>query len=267
MEKIKLLVLLLISFLISLFFSGFSTAKILSGNINKEDYLENAHVVIDGRNGGPVSNAEVSIPSKGFFTKTNSYGQFKLDASLDGPAILSVQADGYKPFSLTVNEQSVKDPLIVVITKLFNNEIVIDNSLHHLGDDKFSSSSANFYDFRSKSEGPYFFKEFYLDKVNPKETPVLSLGSIIGLDTSMAKRLAQSKSTISASSPVNIFLNSQKIGEIKINGDNQGIPLPKSLLRPNSYNTIRIETGINQAAREYTDYDDIEFMNIVLQVK
>ena len=61
-----------------------------------------------------------------------------------------------------------------------------------------------------------------------------------------------------------IYINSKKIGEIKINADNQEISLPKGILKQNSANTIRIETGVNQQARTYVDYDDMEFMNILL---
>lgn len=258
---------LILAFLLSVFFSGVCIATTLSGNIDKEDFLENSSVVVDGLTGNPVPDAEISIPTQGFFARTNHWGQFKLDASMKSPVILSVKADGYKPFSLTVNESQTKKPLTIVITKLFNNEIVIDSQLHHLGDDKFSHSSANVDDFRLKSEGPYFFKEFYIENLSSKNAPVLNLGSIIGLDTPMAKRLFQSKVASSASSPLKVYLNSQKIGEIKINGDNQEIPLPKNILRSNAYNTIRIETGTNQSSVSYVDYDDMEFMNLILTLK
>jgi hypothetical protein len=242
-------------------------AEVISGNVNKEEFREKANVVVDGMTGNPVSDAEVSIPTEGIFTKTNNYGEFKLEASLKSPVILSVKADGYKPFSLTINESKTKNPLIIVVTKLFGNETIIDSEVHHLGDNKFSASSANAKDFNLKAHEPYFFKEFFVETLDSKDKAVLKIGSIIGLDTEIAKKLGQSNITISSSTPTNVYLNSQKIGEIKINGDNQEIRLPKNILRPNSYNTLKIETGINQQTTSYTDYDDMEFMNLLMVVK
>lgn len=268
MKKLNIFV---ISILIIIFFninsSNFCKAEMLSGNVNKEDFLEKSNLVIDGITGNPVSDAEISIPKEGIFTKTNDSGKFQLDANFKSPTILSVKADGYKPFSLTINEGKIKTPLIIVVTKLFENELIIDSKIHHLGDNKFSSNSANAGDFNSKTQGPYFFKEFFIEKIDLKSDAVLKIGSIIGLDTEVAKRSGQSKVNTSSSSPVKIYVNSKKITEIKINGDNQEIHLPKNILRPNSYNTIRIETGINQAEMTYVDYDDMEFMNLFIVFK
>jgi len=236
-------------------------AEILSGNVDKEEFLGTSHMVVDGATGNPVADAEVSVPTEGIFTKTNNSGQFKLDASFKAPAILSVQANGYAPFSLTINETG--NPLTIVITKLFGNEIVIDNEIHHLGDDNYSEKSANAEDFKLQSESSGFSKEFFVEKFDSNSNPVLKIGAIIGIDTKIAHKL-EGKKIKTYSSPIRIYVNSKKIGEIKINGDNQEIPLPKSLLRQNSTNTIRVETGVNQQARTYVDYDDMEFMNILL---
>jgi len=254
-------------FILSLFFallSSFCKAEILSGNINKEDFLEKSHIVIDGATGNPVAGAEVSLPTKGIFTKTNNSGQFKLDASFKDPSILSVQADGYKPFSLTIDENGNKKPLTIAISKLFGNEIVIDSEIHHLGDDNFSEKSANAEDFKLSSESSDFSKEFYVDKFNSNSNPVLKIGTIIGLDTKTAHRIDGKGGIKASSSPMRIYVNSKKVGEIKINGDNQEILLPKNLLKANSTNKIHIETGINQQAKTYVDYDDMEFMNLLL---
>lgn len=268
MKKFNIFIIFLLAIFLSINFSNFCNAKVLTGNINKEDFFKKSHIVVDGATGNPVSEAEISIPTEGIYTQTNDNGEFRLAASsFKKPAILSVNANGYKPFSLTLDENKISKPLIIVITKLFSNETVIDKELHHLGDNKFSSNSANSGDFNSKAEGSYFFKEFFIEKIDLKNDTVLKLGSIIGLDTEMAKKLGQSKVTISASSPVILYLNSKKIGEIKINGDNQEIPLPESILRANSYNTIRIETGINQESKNSIDYDDMEFMNLLLIIK
>ena len=74
-----------------------------------------------------------------------------------------------------------------------------------------------------------------------------------------------SKARIKAySSSMQLYINSKKVTDIKINGDDQEIPLPVKLLKQNSNNTILIKTGINQQATSYVDYDDMEFMNLLL---
>lgn len=266
-RKLFFFAVFLLIILLNTSFSNICEAKTLTGNINKEDFVEKSNIVVDGMTGNPVSGASVSIPTEGIFTKTNDYGQFKLDASIKTPAILSVQANGYKPFSVTISDGKIKKPLILVVTKLFGNETVIDNEIHHLGDNKFSLNSANAKDFQLKSEGAVFLKEFFVGNIDSKDDSVLKIGSIVGLDTEMSKRLGQSKVKTSTSSPMSVFLNSQKVGEIRINGDNQEISLPKNLLKPNSYNIIKIKTGINEDATSYIDYDDMEFMNILLVVR
>jgi len=248
----------------SISFSGFCSAQTLSGNINKEEFLEKSHIVVDGSTGLPVAGAEVSIPTEGIFTKTNNSGQFKLDTSFKSPTILSVQADGYKPFSLTINENENSKPFVIVVTKLFDNEIVIDSEIHHLGDDNFSDKSANAEDFKLSADGAAFSKEFFIEKFDLKSSPVLKIGTIIGLDTKMAHRVSGKTRIKAFSSAMSVYINSKKVGEIKINADNQEIPLPKNLLKANSTNIIRLKTGINQQASSYIDYDDMEFINLLL---
>jgi len=245
-------------------FSGFCKAQTISGNINKEEFLGKSHIVVDGSTGLPVADAKVSIPTKGIFAKTNNSGRFNLDISFKSPTIISVQAYGYKPFSLTINENKDKSPLIIVVEKLFGNEIVIDTEIHHLGDDNFSKKSANAEDFKLNADGADFFKEFFIEKFDAKTPAVLKIGSIIGLDTKMAHRVSGKSKIKAFSSSMQVYINSKNIGEIKINGDNQEILLPKNLLKGNSSNTIRIKTGINQQAASYIDYDDMEFMNLLL---
>ena len=268
MKKNNIFILfLLLAIFININFSSFCKAEILSGNVNKEEFLEKSHIVVDGTTGNPVSGAEVSIPTEGISIKTNDSGQFRLDASFKSPAILSVQANGYKPFSISINESKISSPLLIVVTKLFSNETVIDNEIQHLGDDNFSESSANAEDFKLKAGGPDFFKEFFVNKFDSEDNPVLIIGTIIGLDTTIAHRLDGKTRIKSYSTPIRVYINSKKIGEIKINGDNQEIFLPKNLLKPNSSNTLRLETGVNQQTTRYIDYDDIEFMNLLLVFK
>ena len=66
------------------------------------------------------------------------------------------------------------------------------------------------------------------------------------------------------SAPV-VYFNGNKISEIQLNGDGQKIKLPSSLIRKNQVNEITIKTGRNLMQTAYVDYDDIEFMNLIIE--
>lgn len=258
---------LLLIVALSLFISEKSNAKILSGIINEEHIIHESGIIVDQKTGIPIAGATISIPSKGISAKTNEFGKFQLDFPDCLPLILSVKADGYKPFSLIINQNRADRPMKIAIAEQTVNEVVIDTRLHHLGDNKFSRRSANCGEFSAKASGPYFFKEFFVDKVGPKFDVALIIGSIIGIDTKKAQSLRQSGVKTAASSPVEVFFNSQKIGEIFVNGNNHILRIPPELVRINSYNHVRIETGVNLASSSRTDYDDIEFIHLVLEFR
>jgi hypothetical protein len=261
--------------LITLIVLLLTTAKLpgltvpLSGSVEEEHYIQfdKTNTVVDASTGQPISNAIVSIPSHGITVQTNQKGEFNLNTSINKQAILSINAKGYKPFSLTINEKETLKPLTLGITKETGRETVIDSNLHHLGDDTFSKDSANAAEFRLKSTGPFFHKEFYIDKLEKNSNVVLKIGSLIGVDTEIARRLNQGNTLNGISSPTKIYLNSHKIGELKINGDNQEIPVPVQLLNQDSFNQIVIETGQNLYSKKKVDHDDIEFINLVLEFK
>lgn len=239
----------------------------LSGGIKEDSYLVEGknNSVVDVSTGNPVVNAEVSIPSKNIRTFTDKNGNFSFNADLSDSAILAVKAKGYKPFSLTVNHDIMNNPLTLGISKS-GREIVIDSNLHHLGDNNYSSTSANFDDFKARAENPVFKKNFYVGNISNASSLSLKIGSVIGIDTPVAIKLGQSRSR-SYSTPVRIFLNDKKIGEIKINGDNQEILISRQLINFNSYNKIEIVTGKNLKPRFSVDYDDMEFLNLILEVR
>ena len=62
-----------------------------------------------------------------------------------------------------------------------------------------------------------------------------------------------------------IVVNGKKISELTINGDNQEIEIPTSLITGSD--EITIKTGKNLFQKDYTDYDDIEFMNIRIEYR
>lgn len=240
----------------------------LSGSVEEENFLEQKKTgtIIDSATREPISNAQVSIPSKGIFVETDSGGRFSLNTSFKGPAILSVNADGYKPFSLTISDENKNKPLNIGVTKESSSEIVIDSKIHHLGDDSFAVESANAGDFRLNAEGHSFTKRFYVDNIDKGKTVALKIGSVIGLDTAIARKLRQNKITTSVSSPTMIYINSQKIGELRINGDGQQIFFPVQILNAGTYNEIIVKTGRN-LSKANLDYDDMEFINLILEFK
>ena len=91
------------------------------------------------------------------------------------------------------------------------------------------------------------------------------IGSIIGIDTLMARSVRQNAIVNSFSSPPEVFFNGAKIAEIQLNGDGQRIMIPNRLLKPAQMNEITIRTGRNMKQTAYIDYDDIEFMNLSIQ--
>jgi len=262
---------LLLIFIVFIFLTGGNCCfgDSLSGVIQKEKYVEQdkTGAVIDILTGKPVANATVSLPSQGISSQTDENGQFCFDSDLKGPAILSVKAGGYKPFSLTVNKDKLSKALILGISKESGNELVIDSGIHHLGDNNFSSDSANAGDFRSQASGSYFSKKFYVKSFAKNRDIILKIGSVIGVDTAIARKLGQNSIINSFSSPTIIYLNSKKVGEIKINGDNQEIIIAGQFLIPDNYNQITVETGRNLLSTRYVDYDDMEFMNLILEFK
>ena len=73
------------------------------------------------------------------------------------------------------------------------------------------------------------------------------------------------KFQIAFASPPEVYFNGNKISEIQLNGDGQRIKLPSSLIRKSQVNEITIKTGRNLMQTAYIDYDDIEFMNLIIE--
>ena len=92
----------------------------------------------------------------------------------------------------------------------------------------------------------------------------LVIGSIIGVDTKMARSMGQNKIIQAYASPPEIFFNGNKIAEIQLNGDGQRFKIPRNLIRADK-NEITIKTGRNLMQTAYIDYDDIEISNISLE--
>ncbi len=238
---------------------------VITGKVNQNETLKNKNKIVDSYTQKPVTGAAISIPSVGFRTTSGSDGTFELNTQINETAILSVQKEGYRPFSLTIDENIASKPLKLGIEKSKIGDVTIQSDVCHLGDDVYSETSANSMDFKGKSVGSYFSKKFSAQTLRPHEEAVIIIGSVIGLDTKMAKELGQNQIAYVYSSPAEIFFNGNKIGELNINGDNQEIAIPRQLLREN--NELTIKTGRNLFQHAYVDYDDIEIAGVRLEIK
>ena len=249
-----------------LIFSLFSPAfgHIFEGRVSeKGETMQNR--IIDKKTGEGISGANISFPKENYKTKTNKDGYFELDTSIDGTSIMSVQKNKYKPFSMTVTEKTFDKPLEIGIEKSNAHDIAIDMNMHHLGDNSFSETSANAEEFRSEAVGPFFTKRFNLKNINLNAPVYLVIGSIIGVDTLVARTMGQNKKPNAYASPPEVYFNGNKVAEIQINGDGQKIKLPSNLVKKNGMNEVTIKTGRNLMQTSYIDYDDIEFMNLIIE--
>lgn len=256
MKKILVLFIILSSFVPTF-------GSTIHGEISEQG-IKTPNRIIDKKTGQGISNADITLPKQNFRTKTNKDGYFELDTAIDGTSIMSVKKDKYKPFSMTVNQNTFDKPIEISIEKSDAHNLTIDSSMHHLGDNSYSDNSANAAEFQSDAAGPFFTKKFNLKNINTHSTVYLIIGSIIGVDTLTARSMGQNRRPNAYASPPEVFFNNNKIAEIQINGDGQKIKLPPGLIK-RGFNEVTIKTGRNLMQTSYIDYDDIEFMNLSIE--
>jgi len=219
--------------------------------------------IIDSATNSPISNAKITIPKYNYSTYTDTNGNFNFEKNIDSSTIMSVEKEGYRPFSLTINQRNnVSKPLVLGIEKSNISDIVIESSMMHLGDDNYSQSSANADNFRLNTIGPSFSKNFIMKRGTLSSQNYLVIGSILGIDTLLARSMGQNSIVNSYASPPEVYFNGVKIAEIQLNGDNQKIKLPNNLIKAEQANQITIKAGKNLMQRAYLDYDDIEIANL-----
>lgn len=221
--------------------------------------------IIDKNTGLGVEGAKITLPKQRYTTQTDSNGFFELNTQINGPSIMSVQKENYKPYSVTISDQALSAPIVIGIEKSNANGLVLDSNMYHLGDNNFSDLSANAGEFRTESIGPFYTKRFTLKNLKLNRPVFLVIGSIIGIDSAMARSIGQNRITNAFASAPEIYFNGNKISEIQINGDGQKIKIPPVLIRKNQVNEVTIKTGRNLMQTAYIDYDDIEFMNLFLE--
>lgn len=249
-----------------LIFSANARCATVTGGVSKADVNCGANQIVDNATNMPVANAKVSMPKLGYYTVTDDEGRFNL-ATIQNATILSVEKEGYRPFSLTVNQMANSKPIVLGIQKSDMFDVVIESDMMHLGDDNYSPSSANAGYFQLQSKGPSYSKQFVMKSSVLNKNNYLVIGSILGIDTLLARSMGQNKIVNAYSSPPEVYFNGTKIAEIQLNGDNQKIKLPNRLIKANAANEITIKTGRNLMQRAYIDYDDIEIANLSIMTE
>lgn len=255
---------LLFVFIIIFIANSAAFCEVVQGGVAKDGIL-GRNRVIDSATNAPINGAKVTLPMDNYKTYTDNNGNFSLGSSVNGQTVMSVEKSGYKPFSMTIDKNLASKPIILSIEKTTPKDITIETDMYHLGDNSFSELSANARDFQIKAAGPYYSKDFKIPSVPPGKRVDLIIGSIIGVDTQMAKSLGQNKITRAYASPPEVYFNGNKIASIQINGDHQKIKIPYGLIKQNQMNEVTIKTGRNLMQTAYVDYDDIEFMNLSIE--
>ena len=245
-------------------------SEVITGNVAKngtKNETKKQHKVVDANSQKGIPFATVKIPTKNYETKTDNNGFFELNADISGSTIMSVEKQGYRPFSITVDKENISKPIIIGIEKTQLSDLSLESDVIHLGDNNYSEKSANSGEFKLRSSGPFYSKTFKILQVGADENAYFVIGSVIGVDTLLARNMGQSHVVTSYASPAQIYFNGQKIGEIKYNSDGQQVLLPKQLIKQNGDNEITIKTGKNLFQKAYIDYDDIEVANLHIEFK
>jgi len=257
---------LFITFLIFSTLSLPAFCDLVQGGVEKQTVI-GRNKVLDTATKFPISGAKITLPQKEYSTYSDANGNFDLDADITGPTVLSVTKPGFKPFSMTVNQNSASRQLVLGIEKSTPRDITIDTNMFHLGDNSYSDLSANAGQFRVESVGPFYSKKIKIPTISPGTRVTLVIGSIIGVDTLIAKEMGQNKVNNAYASPPEVFFNGNRVADIQVNGDGQKIKIPYRLVKQNQYNEITIKTGRNLMQTAYVDYDDIEFMNLSIETR
>lgn len=239
-------------------------AEVISGKVNHND-MKYQNKIVDSKTQKTISNAKISIPEMHYTTYSDENGAFQLNADISGQTVLFVEKEGYKVFSLTVDNNVTRGPLKLGIEQSGPFDLQITGGVVHLGDNMFSNNSANSSEFRLNADGHYLSRKFNKPSFSQGQDVILKIGTIIGLDTKKAKEMGQNRIAKVYSSPMEVFVNGKRIGVIELNGDNHEIIIPQNLLKAS--NELLIKTGRNLFQTEYVDYDDVELANVRVEVK
>ena len=239
-------------------------AEVISGKINHDD-INYKNKIVDYKTGKSIDGAKISIPDLNYSTYTDDDGTFRLNADINRKTVLFVEKEGYKTFSLTIDNSVLKSPLKLGIEETAPFDLQITKGIIRLGDNLFSETSANSGDFHDFANGSYLTQTFSNPNAGKNDDVIIKIGSLIGLDTKKAKERGQNKIASVYASPAEVFVNGRRIASLELNGDNIEIVIPKNILK--AQNELMIKTGVNLFQTKYTDYDDIELANIRIEVK
>lgn len=243
-----------------------ASCDVVQGGVTKDGII-GRNKIFDSTTNAPIRGAKITLPQDNYQTYSDANGNFALDADINGQTVMSVEKPGYKPYSLTLDKAASGKPIILGIEKSTPHDITIDTNMFHLGDNSFSELSANAGEFHVQSIGPYYSKKVKIPAISAGTHVNLIIGSIIGVDTLLAKSMGQNKVVNAYASAPEVYFNGNKIADIQINGDGQKIKVPYRLIKQNQMNEITIKTGRNLTQTAYVDYDDIEFANLSVETK
>lgn len=256
--------LLIYSIIIFAFIQNITLGEVFKAQIDHND-LNFKNKIIDTKTQEAIGNAKITIPDLDFTAYSDKNGYFQLNADVNEKTVLFVEKEGYKIFSLTIDNTILKNPLKLGIEKSSPFDLQVSQGIIHLGDNMFSDNSANSKDFRLGANGSYYSQFFNKPTFSQKQNVVVKIGTIIGLDTKKAKQFGQNKVAKVYSSPAEVYVNGHRIGNLELNGDNLEINIPKNILR--NSNELVIKTGRNLFQTSYVDYDDIELANISIEIR
>lgn len=244
--------------------NGILFAETITGKIDKFDSF-GQNKIIDYSSQKPIDNAKISIPDLNYVTYSSSDGTFKLNVDINDKTVLFVEKEGYKVFSLTIDNTVLNNPLKLGIEKSTPFDMQLSSDVIHLGDNMFSSNSANSSEFKLYASGHVFGKTFLKPYCRQNQEIIIKIGTVIGLDTKRAREARQNNISKVYSSPAEVYINGRRIASLELNGDNIEIIIPKNIIK--EQNELKIITGRNLFQTEYIDYDDIELANIRIETK
>lgn len=270
-------------------------SRVLSGGISKTERIFQVCTICQARtlsfinqhNGQPLRGATIFIPQWGYRAQTDQQGQIGIPNDViqahsqphqfRQTIIGNIQQEGYVPESFLIQPTLLLNAQRGQIIEfsaprrltIQHQRLLLDNQLHHLGDDDFSQRSSGASQFKSRSEGPVYTRHFTYHPTLDQKT-VLHIGSLTGLDTLEAhaalrkfKPNNQTQTEVNTyGSPAQVWLNGILIGRLTLNGQDIVLPLPQVALNQNGQQTLQIKAGHNQFK---TDIDDMEWMTLWIE--
>lgn len=218
------------------------------GNIAMYDFFGK----VTDDNDNPLSGVKVILPfpDRNITTVTDNEGNYdlKIDQNISFPVLVTASKDGYVPISKNVykNDDLTKYEEDFKLVKKTDDVVILDKSLHHLGDDNYGGNINS--QFQAKSEGVKYKKEFNLSDEFLNNYSQFTL-------TLYAKGLQYENP---------LYINGHLITQLD-NSPQDGsfgklsVSIPKEYLKNN--NVIEIDSVQNNSS----DYDDFEFANIQLK--